>query len=186
MCLLGSSRAMFGPATAEPRSERGRSGADFRERGRARSWHGSLYRQRLGSGVPVSRIWSLTEGLQALRVKLSLSLAKVAPFSKIRFGSLADIVSGIRDVRFTSRSGYAHRRHQCLLCAKSGLGAPCHFCCRCSPLPKRRRQDRLIGTRPTSSVARAADEVVRPLPAEFTCLVLGELPGISEELRQGQ
>ena len=49
-----------------------------------------------------------------------------------------------------------------------------------------RRQDRLIGTKPTSSVARAANEVVRPLPAEFTCLVLGELPGISEELRQGQ
>ena len=75
----------------------------FRERGRARSRHGSLYRQRLGSGVPVSKDMGLTEGLQALRVKLSPSLAKVAPFSNVRFGSLADIVSGIRDVRFTPR-----------------------------------------------------------------------------------
>ena len=34
----------------------------------------------------------------------------------VRYGSLAD-VRGIRDVRFTLRSGHAHRRHQCLICA---------------------------------------------------------------------
>ena len=63
MCLLGSHRERclgWQPPNHAP--VRGRLGADFRERGRARSWHGSLYRQRLGSGVPVIIIWDLTEG----------------------------------------------------------------------------------------------------------------------------
>ena len=37
-----------------------------------------------------------------------------------RFGSLADIEARIGDVRFAPKSGHAHRRHQCLLSAKSG------------------------------------------------------------------
>jgi hypothetical protein len=53
----------------------------FRERGRARSWHESLYRQRLRSGVPVMIIWILTGELQALRAKLLQELAKVASTS---------------------------------------------------------------------------------------------------------
>jgi len=41
-------------AAAEPRSRKEALGVlIFRKRGRARSWHGSLYRQRPGSGVPV-------------------------------------------------------------------------------------------------------------------------------------
>jgi hypothetical protein len=35
----------------------------FRERGRARNWHGRLYRQRLGSGVPVIDIWALRRNI---------------------------------------------------------------------------------------------------------------------------
>ena len=38
----------------------------FRERGRALSWHGSLYRQRLRSGVPVTKTWALTECITSL------------------------------------------------------------------------------------------------------------------------
>jgi hypothetical protein len=41
----------------------------------------------------------------------------------VRFGSLADICVRIRDVRFTPNSGHAQRRHQCPLCAISGLCA---------------------------------------------------------------
>ena len=38
----------------------------FSGKGRARSWHGSLYRQRLGSGVPVINIWGSKEGITSL------------------------------------------------------------------------------------------------------------------------
>ena len=37
----------------------------------------------------------------------------------VRFGSLADMVRGSRDVRFTPKSGHAQRQHRCLLCANS-------------------------------------------------------------------
>ena len=63
--------------------------------------------------------------LQALRAKLSPSLARVAsaslprPGQRVRFGSLADISERTRDVRFTPKSGHAdvsrhpkcHNRH---------------------------------------------------------------------------
>src|SRR6186997_1527063 len=39
----------------------------------------------------------------------------------VRFGSLADIKEPQSHVRFTPRSRHAHRRHRCLLSAKSGL-----------------------------------------------------------------
>jgi hypothetical protein len=45
---------------------------------------------------------------------------------KLRFeknfcsGSLADLRSRMRSVRFTLKSRHAHRRHQCLLSAMSG------------------------------------------------------------------
>ena len=42
---------------------------------------------------------------------------------EVCFGSLADTEARIRDVRFTLRSGHAHRRHRCLLCANSGRPA---------------------------------------------------------------
>ena len=64
----------------------------FRERGRARSWHGSLYRQRLGSGVPVIEMWGLTGRITSLarlispsRAKVVLIFAEAAP--EVRFGS---------------------------------------------------------------------------------------------------
>jgi hypothetical protein len=47
----------------------------FRERGRARSWHGSLYRQRLGSGASVIVIWASTEGLTSVASKPILKIA---------------------------------------------------------------------------------------------------------------
>jgi len=56
-----------GLAAAEPRTRKGALGLlIFRKRGRARSWHGSLYRQRLGSGVPVRVIWASTEGITSV------------------------------------------------------------------------------------------------------------------------
>jgi hypothetical protein len=44
-----------------------------------------------------------------------------AKLPNVRFGSLADIRRRIRDVRFIAKSRHAHRRHQCLLSATSGL-----------------------------------------------------------------
>jgi hypothetical protein len=39
--------------------------------------------------------------------------------SNVRFGSLADIGEGCQGCPLYPRSGHAHRRHQCLLCARS-------------------------------------------------------------------
>ena len=65
-----------GLAAAEPRTRKGALGLlNFRKRGRARNWHGSLYRQRLGSGVPVRVIWALTEGFTSLARKI-VSIAR--------------------------------------------------------------------------------------------------------------
>src|SRR6185437_5596596 len=49
----------------------------FRESGRALSWHGSLYRQRIGPACQLQRYRHLLRELQALRPKLPSSLAKV-------------------------------------------------------------------------------------------------------------
>jgi hypothetical protein len=49
---------------------------------------------------------------------------KIATNLNVRFGSLADISERIRHVRFTPRSGHAHRRHQCLRSATSGHSMP--------------------------------------------------------------
>src|SRR5262249_8642015 len=46
--------------------------------------------------------------------------------SDVRFGSLADLRSVMRDVRFSPKSRHAHRRHQFLLSANSGHQAPNH------------------------------------------------------------
>ena len=108
MPLGVTSRAMFlGLAAAEPRSpvER-RLGADFRERGRAQSWHGSLYRQRLGSGVPVIKICALAEGITSgARYAVVIARESCKPFSglsrapRVRFGSIADFARRIGLVR---------------------------------------------------------------------------------------
>ena len=50
------------------------------------------------------------------------SFASGSTLQHVRFGSLADIREPIRDVRFTPRSRHAHRLHQCLLSARTGLG----------------------------------------------------------------
>ena len=53
--------------------------------------------------------------------------SKYFGLSNVRYGSLADIGERFRDVRFTPKSGHAHRRHRCLLCAKSGHWARENF-----------------------------------------------------------
>ena len=45
----------------------------------------------------------------------------------VRFGSLADIGDGIRDVRFASESGHDQLQDRCLLCAISGHWARENF-----------------------------------------------------------
>ena len=65
------------------------------------------------------------------RQKSSWTLTRVADCGSRHFprnafvrmsalGQKRTLVRGIRDVRFTPRSGHAHRRHQCLLCANCG------------------------------------------------------------------
>ena len=126
MPLGVTSRAMFlGLAAAEPRSPvGGRLGADFRERGRAQSWHGSLYRQRLGSGVPVIKICALAEGITSgARYAVVIARESCKPFSglsrapRVRFGSLADM----RNVRVMS----AFPPKQTFVGA-GGMSALCH------------------------------------------------------------
>ena len=109
-----------GLAAAEPRTRKGALGLlIFPKRGRARSWHGSLYRQRLGSGVPVIIIWASTEGITSVAREIVTIARKSCTFGyqsqKVRFGSLAGIRADMRDVRFIPISGHAHRRHQSLL-----------------------------------------------------------------------
>jgi len=57
----------------------------------------------------------------------------------VRYGSLADIGSQIRHVRFTPKSGHVQHRHQCPLSANSGLQiapAPIPPCEECWDLPR--------------------------------------------------
>jgi hypothetical protein len=83
-----------GLAAAEPRTLKGALGLlIFRKRGRARSWHGSLYRQRLGSGVPVIIIWASTEGITSVAREI-VTIARNSctcgyQSQKVRFGSLS-------------------------------------------------------------------------------------------------
>jgi hypothetical protein len=44
--------------------------------------------------------------------------------SHVRYGSKADILGDLRDVRFTPKSGYSAARLRCPLCAKSGHWLP--------------------------------------------------------------
>jgi len=62
--------------------------------------------------------------------------AAAQPRHNVRFGSLADIRERSRDVRFTLRSGHAHRRHQCLLCAINGRGGKVTIFYEVVPEPK--------------------------------------------------
>jgi len=72
------------------------STANFGKGGRARNWHGSLYRQRLGSGAPVTKIWVLTEGITILARKI-VTLARkrcTPPLSKAEPESPLWVISG--------------------------------------------------------------------------------------------
>src|SRR6476620_8118219 len=110
----------LGLAAAEPRSPvGGRLGADFREKGRAQSWHGSLYRQRLGSGVPVIEICALAEGITSgARYAVVIARESCKPFSglsrapRVRFGSLTDIVQRPRDVDSIPEADIRRRRRE--------------------------------------------------------------------------
>ena len=71
-----------------------------------------------GSALPIARLaW------QEARATAIVSLALVGDTrvksNDVRFGSLADIRTRIRDVRFTPKSGHAQRQDQCPLSANS-------------------------------------------------------------------
>jgi hypothetical protein len=76
----------------------------------------------------------------------------------VRFGSLADIAMGLRDVRFTPKSGHLWLRLACLLCAKSGhrLPLPNPQCgpARCLALRPRDPQNKRLEPGKGESLAR--------------------------------
>ena len=89
----------------------------FRERGRARSRHGSLYRQRLGSGAPVIDIWGLRRGITSIARGNVLIPVRVEASTLRRVGS--GLAGGSNFLRAASREARARGPTQ-------GCGFPRH------------------------------------------------------------
>jgi hypothetical protein len=87
--------------------------------------------ERAGSSVPDRPVCSRTTRVRGHSLKKARRIITASAkknhthtpeeATSGRFGSLADILKGLRDVRFAPESGNQLTELRCLLCAKSGL-----------------------------------------------------------------